>query len=118
MHINIYKDSTKNDLLLNDVPFYQIIQQASPNGWGIFPNSPNDIQIDWNLGCLRLVEEGSSYVGNIIYDHDTSQFTKFVVALSYMFETDNMGGWWKSDNVFYYTPDELEHITFNNNPSI
>jgi hypothetical protein len=64
---------------------------------------------------LRSVEQGDYYIGNIEYD--ASQFTKFVIGLSYMFNTDNMGAHFFSDNVFYYTDDELAKINFNNTPA-
>jgi hypothetical protein len=106
MNINIYKSKDDQQLLLSNIPFYQVIQQTSPSGGH---NRMNDRDHGWSLASYQ--DEENNTDRNIqISEVDT--FTRFAMGLNYMFTTDNIqtdGG----DNVFFYNDEQLSYMNIH-----
>jgi hypothetical protein len=95
--LNIYKNKGDSQPILNNIPYYQVIQQASPSGYTTSRTN------GWNLSTYHL--DGSSNEHNIKLSDDKKQFTLFSMGLNYIFKTDNMQS--SGDHVFYYDEDQL-----------
>jgi hypothetical protein len=105
-HINVYE--TKEDKIMGkkalfELPYYQVIQQSSPSGYG---HETQGSRTDgWGAASHRL----TNYDGrNIKVDND--QFTLFSTGLNYMFYADNMGE--DMDNIFIYNDAQLAAMNY------
>jgi hypothetical protein len=100
----------QTEILLKDIPYYQVIQQSSTN-WNVFPKSIDDGS---NLATSHYNSQNESNIG---YDQSTDRFTWFAMGLNYLFYTDNMES--DGDNILFYNPEQLEQLNSNfiNNPS-
>ncbi|MDR2369432.1 MAG: hypothetical protein LBD63_02285, partial [Mycoplasmataceae bacterium] len=109
-NINVYlPDQTK---IIENIPYYQVIQQSS-NNW----NDVKSIIDGSNLAVWHYyVNEWKTDYSNIGYDQTTDKFTWFGMGLNYLFYADNMQA--SSDNVFYYNKDQLNNmnLSFVNQP--
>jgi hypothetical protein len=79
--------------LQQNVPYYQIIQEASDQINDKYGQPPTS---------LALYDTNA----NIQVSNDS--FTRFAVGLNYMFYADNMKK--DADNVFYYSDDSLKEL--------